>query len=115
MAEVTGLAKALADESRVRILAALRASELCVCEITELLDLAPSTVSKHLAILRQAGLVESRKLGRWVHVRRVDPSRNSIRHGLIDWIDHGLPASEPTVRADCCRLEKILAATSERA
>lgn len=64
------VAKAVADESRVRILVALRGRELCVCQIVELLGLAPSTVSKHVSILRQADLVQSRKDGRWVYCRR---------------------------------------------
>jgi DNA-binding transcriptional ArsR family regulator len=59
--------KALADETRVRTLLSLRQGELCVCQITELFGLAPSTVSKHLSILFQAGLVDSRKDGRWMY------------------------------------------------
>lgn len=110
---VVGLAKALADESRLRILLALRQSELCVCELTEMLDLAPSTVSKHLSILRQAGLAESRKLGRWVHVRRPELEASDPRMQLLRWIDEHLGASEPTVHADCCRLEEILARATE--
>lgn len=59
--------KALTDENRVRILMALRNRELCVCQITGMLDLSPSTTSKHLSILRQARLIESNKKGRWVY------------------------------------------------
>jgi ArsR family transcriptional regulator, arsenate/arsenite/antimonite-responsive transcriptional repressor len=61
--------KALADESRLRLLYALRNGELCVCQLIALLQLAPSTVSKHLTILRAARLVESRKEERWMHYR----------------------------------------------
>ncbi|MBZ0255693.1 metalloregulator ArsR/SmtB family transcription factor [bacterium] len=64
--------KALADENRVRILMALRNGELCACQIIELLGLAPSTVSKHLSILKNAGLVESRKDGRWMYFELAD-------------------------------------------
>ena len=56
--------KALGDESRMRAILALRGRELCVCQIVELLKLAHSTVSKHMSILREAGLVQSRKIGR---------------------------------------------------
>jgi len=68
MTDVPGLKiyKALADENRLRAAAALLKSELCVCQISELLDLAPSTVSKHMTILREAGVVDSQKRGRWV-------------------------------------------------
>jgi ArsR family transcriptional regulator, arsenate/arsenite/antimonite-responsive transcriptional repressor len=72
MRDLMAVLKALADENRVRILAALRQKELCVCQIVELLGLAPSTVSKHIAILKQARLVDSRKDGRWMFYRHVD-------------------------------------------
>lgn len=69
MKEFVAITKALADESRIRALMALRKGELCACQIIELLKLAPSTVSKHMAILKQAGLVESRKKGTWIYYR----------------------------------------------
>jgi len=69
MREVMDILKALADENRLRALGALRGGELCVCQLIALLDLAPSTVSKHLTILRAARLVESRKDGRWMYYR----------------------------------------------
>ncbi|HPC83562.1 MAG TPA: metalloregulator ArsR/SmtB family transcription factor [Thermoanaerobaculaceae bacterium] len=61
--------KAIGHPARLRILAMLRQGELCVCQITTVLQLAPSTVSAHLAELRGAGLVEERKSGRWVLYR----------------------------------------------
>lgn len=69
MKQLSNVTKALADENRIRILAALEPQELCVCQITELLHLASSTVSKHLFLLKQAGLVDSRKDGRWIFYR----------------------------------------------
>ena len=60
--------KALAHPVRLRILALLRDGELCVCEVAEVLGLAPSTVSEHLTDLRRTGVVREWKLGRWVHV-----------------------------------------------
>ena len=67
MREFMAITKALADENRVRVLLALQGGELCVCQITELFGLAASTISKHLSILYQAGLVDSRKDGRWIY------------------------------------------------
>lgn len=67
MKDFLAITKALSDESRVRALMALAGGELCVCQIIELLKLAPSTVSKHMAVLYQAGLVETRKEGRWIY------------------------------------------------
>ena len=63
------ITKALSDENRVRTLLALGGRELCVCQIVELLGLAPSTVSKHMSILANARLVESRQDGRWRYYR----------------------------------------------
>ena len=58
--------KAIAHPVRLRILALLRGGELCVCQITEILGLAPSTVSEHLSLLRRAGLIVERREGKWV-------------------------------------------------
>ena len=69
MREVMDVLKALADENRVRLLYALKDGELCVCQLVALLELAPSSVSKHLTILRSARLLESRKSGRWMYYR----------------------------------------------
>jgi DNA-binding transcriptional ArsR family regulator len=64
---LASVAKALADSHRLRALHALRGGELCQCQIVELLGLAPSTVSRHMSVLRQAGLVVAQKRGRWVY------------------------------------------------
>jgi DNA-binding transcriptional ArsR family regulator len=69
MNDFVAITKALSDPHRVRALMALRNGELCVCQIIDLLVLAPSTVSKHMSILKQAGLVDSRKDSRWVYYR----------------------------------------------
>lgn len=75
--------KALAHPVRLRILALLRGGELCVCEVAEVLELAPSTVSEHLTGLRRAGVVQERKVGRWVHVALADgPAAQSLLAAL---------------------------------
>mgnify|MGYP000943733300 CR=1 FL=1 len=66
---VTRIAKALGDPQRLRALMALRGGEMCVCALIAFLKLAPSTVSKHMRVLEDAGLVVPRKVGRWVHYR----------------------------------------------
>jgi len=65
--ENTKLFKALSDPNRLRILKMLQMKELCVCEITEVLQLATSTVSKHLSILKEAGFITESKSGKWVN------------------------------------------------
>jgi len=72
MRELMAVLRAVSDENRVRILVALDERELCVCQIVELLQLAPSTVSKHLSILKDARLLDARKQGRWIHYRLAD-------------------------------------------
>lgn len=57
---------ALSDKSRLRIIKMLHRKLLCVCEITEILKLALSIVSKHLSILRDAGLITDEKNGKWI-------------------------------------------------
>jgi ArsR family transcriptional regulator len=73
MREACRVFGALADETRLRLVYALRQGELCVCQLIALTGLSPSTVSKHLSILRDAGWLDSRKEGRWVHYRLADP------------------------------------------
>ncbi len=78
--------KAPADESRLRILGALGEGELCVCQLIELLELMPSTVSKHLSILRNAHLIDSRKQGRWMYYRLADEDGPLKVHTILNWV-----------------------------
>jgi len=86
MREFLAVTKALSDESRVRVLLFLREGELCLCQIVEMLGLAPSTVSKHMAILYQAGLVETRKKGRWVYYRLAGEGASLCALSAIRWL-----------------------------
>jgi len=99
--------KALADENRVRALLALEGRELCVCQIVELLGLAPSTVSKHMSILRQARLVVVRKDGRWMYYRLAGDEAPAEVQEAITWVCGSL-ARAPRVRRDARRLKEIL-------
>lgn len=65
--------KALADETRMRILGLLEVREMCVCEIMVALDLTQPTASHHLGLLENAGLVRDRKEGKWVFYSLADP------------------------------------------
>ncbi len=67
MRNLSRIFKALSDENRIRILKMLEIRPLCVCEIKEVLRLANSTVSKHLSILRETGLILDEKEGKWVN------------------------------------------------
>jgi ArsR family transcriptional regulator, arsenate/arsenite/antimonite-responsive transcriptional repressor len=107
MRQFMNVTKALADEHRVRTLLALRKGELCVCQITELFDLAPSTISKHLSILYQAGLVESRKDGRWIYYQLPGKSAPVVVREALDWIQKALAKNRHVVEDDK-RLQLIL-------
>ena len=107
MRDLMAVTKALADENRVRILLALQAGELCVCQIVEMLQLAPSTVSKHMSILKQARLLESRKEGRWMFYRLADddvPAEAKEMSTLI----FRLTAADARRCEDARRLKQIL-------
>ncbi len=106
MREFMNITKALADENRVRMLLALRGGELCVCQITELFGLAPSTVSKHLSILYQAGLAESRKEGRWIYYRLPGKGAPQSVRGAINWVAESVNGDQ-RVAEDGARLKKI--------
>lgn len=107
MRALMNIAKALADERRVRTLLALRQGELCVCQITELFGLAPSTISKHLSILHQAGLVDSRKDGRWIFYRLPHNGADAAARDAIRWLEKA-SADDPVIAEDNHRLKKIL-------
>lgn len=83
--------KALSDPSRVKILKILQRKGLCVCEIKALLGLAQPTISKHLKILEDAGLVESHKDKLWVNYQLADGEDSvyarTALDNLQDWLD----------------------------
>jgi ArsR family transcriptional regulator len=106
MREVLAITSALSDENRVRTVLALTRGRLCVCQIAELLQLAPSTVSKHLSILKQAGLVDAQKTGRWIFYFLPEQPDDSVRQNL-DWLKSTL-ARDAKVTSDVKRLKEIL-------
>ena len=83
MRDFLSITKALSDEARLRALMAVKDGELCLCQIVDLLQLAPSTVSKHMSLLVQAELLECRKEGRWRFYRLAGAQApNAVRHAL---------------------------------
>jgi ArsR family transcriptional regulator len=102
MKELLAVTTALADSNRIRAVAACLRGELCVCQITELLGLAPSTVSKHLSILKQAGLLESRKEGRWMYYRVPDEQAPAIVREALDFVRRSLEKDKQIVEDIRC-------------
>jgi DNA-binding transcriptional ArsR family regulator len=112
MRDLVRTTKALADESRIRILGALRKGELCVCQLIELLGLAPSTVSKHLSILRNARLIDSRKQGRWMYYRLAGGDVSGQTPALLTWVFRSFDGTGQSAE-DRRRLEEILSVDPE--
>lgn len=107
MRAFVNLTKALADATRLRLLLALRRQELCVCQLTELLGLAPSTISRHLSILYQAGLVDARKEGRWMFYSLPGKEAPAAAREAIDWVNDSL-RDDSRIAKDARRLGKVL-------
>ena len=99
------LFKALADETRLRIVALLSHGELCVCHLEEALRLSQPKVSRHLATLRSAGVVEHRRDGTWVYyrlTRQPDADCERQLQGLVRTF-----AKRGVLRSDLERLVKV--------
>lgn len=98
--------KALADETRIRILKLLEGGGLYVCQIMAVIGLSQSTISKHLAILKTAGLVEDRKAGIWVSYSlcadRIIDYNQTFVNLLKNWLNE-----DKKIRTDREKLEKI--------
>ena len=106
------ITKALSDENRVRALLALGDQEVCVCQLIELLQLAPSTVSKHMSILKQAKLVSGRKKGRWMYYRLPGKTAPEIVRQTISLVRQAA-SDDSRIRKDTERMRKILGTKKE--
>jgi DNA-binding transcriptional ArsR family regulator len=103
MQQFMTITKALSDENRVRILLSLREGELCLCQIVEVLGLAPSTVSKHVELLRRANLVDRRKAGRWHFYKLAGRGAPPVVREAIRWALKSLQ-QEPVITTDAAKL-----------
>ena len=105
--------KALSDPNRVKIIKMLQHKLMCVCEMQATLQIAQPSVSKHLKILEDAGLVMPHKDGMWVNYQLTDGSSSpyaaSLLGNLRHWLEDDLELTEiveklPTIRReDICR------------
>lgn len=100
--------RALADRTRLRLLNLLRADEVCVCFFVEILKTNQPKISRHLAYLRRAGIVDARREGQWIHYRIVepaDPEAARLLKDVMSWL-----ASDQEMQRDRERLVKICCA-----
>jgi DNA-binding transcriptional ArsR family regulator len=107
MESLLAITRALSDENRVRALLVLGDQEVCVCQLIELLQLAPSTVSKHMSVLRYAQLVVGRKKGRWMHYRLPGKTAAPVVRQVLSWVRQAV-SEDPRIRMDAGRMKKIL-------
>src|SRR5215467_988499 len=100
--EMEGFFKALADVTRLRILGLLLTGEVCVCHIHESLRISQPKASRHLAYLRRAGLVATRRDGLWIHYRLAD-TPDPVLRTIRDAVTHAL-GHVASIRRDAERL-----------
>jgi ArsR family transcriptional regulator len=115
-AELDQVFSALADDTRRRILGLLASGEVCVCHIHEALDIPQPTASRHLAHLRKAGLVATRKDGLWVHYRLAeieDPAISGVLRSALAALSSNGAAT--TDRKKLSRVIDVPVTTLERA
>jgi len=105
------LFKTLSDPTRLRLLNLLAEGETCVCELTDTLRVVQPKVSRHLARLKRAGLVDARRDGKWMHYRWAQPGDPLVRHllgGLREWMgkDDRMNGERQRRRKVCCRVSR---------
>jgi len=106
MKDVVKVFKALADPNRLRIMFLLRQRELCVCEIMFVLAMEQSRVSHHMRVLREAGIAEDVRDGRWIIYRIPEDSRGLVDElfagALRERIGSSREAAEDVLRLEAC-------------
>ena len=109
--EAAFLFKTLSDPTRLRLLNLLAAGETCVCELTDTLRVVQPKVSRHLARLKRAGLVDARRDGKWMHYRwrrQGDPLVRHVLGGLRQWLakDDRMNGERRRRQKVCCRVSR---------
>ncbi len=111
MKELVLAAKAFADPSRVRIFMALRERELCVCELCDALGVTQSTLSTHLQVIRNAGLVSARKQGKWMYYAIAPGAKRLVNTFVRNFADS--LKTDAALRRDEKKLSQRLALRNE--
>jgi ArsR family transcriptional regulator, arsenate/arsenite/antimonite-responsive transcriptional repressor len=106
--------QALGDNTRLRLLNLMGDQEVCVCYFVEILNQSQPKISRHLAYLRSAGLVEARRDGKWMHYRIVVPPNEGAARILEELLQHfkedkGMQADRAKMNKACCTPEKFVA------
>ena len=112
-ANLAGMFAALADETRLRLLNLIGGREVCVCYFVEILRQGQPKISRHLAYLRKAGLVEARREGKWMHYRMApqeDAAAASILTAVLGSLrnDKQMQADRARLERACCAPQKLV-------
>jgi ArsR family transcriptional regulator, arsenate/arsenite/antimonite-responsive transcriptional repressor len=99
--------RALADKTRLRLLNLIGNREVCVCFFVEILGTHQPKISRHLAYLRDAGIVAARREGKWMHYRLAEPANPIAKHMLDEvlvWLksDSRMQAERAKLEGICC-------------
>jgi ArsR family transcriptional regulator len=103
--DITQIYKALSEEVRLRILMLLTQGELCVCDIMAVLDEPQSKVSRHLAYLKNTGLIQGKRVGTWMHYFVREPL-DELRSAHLELLKKELSASE-WAQADIQKMREV--------
>jgi ArsR family transcriptional regulator len=106
--DIEFLFKALADRTRLRLISLIGDSEVCVCFFVAILKISQPKISRHLAYLRRAGIVTSRREGKWMHYRLAQPPDEHAAH-IFGEVRASL-ASHPEMQRDREKLVKVCCA-----
>lgn len=103
MNEAVRVFKALADPTRLRIIKLLEGGELCVCQLTAALGMGQSRISRHLSILKQAGIISDRRQGKWVHYQLCCADPADKISGIYNKLSHGPIVNRDRSAIKICR------------
>ncbi|MEA3508062.1 MAG: metalloregulator ArsR/SmtB family transcription factor [Synergistota bacterium] len=113
MENMLSLFKAFSDPARIRIVMALKGQELCLCNLEEILGLSPSTVSRHVSILKREGFLDSRKNGKWTYFSLLPLMEGSLKSEILRCISDSLEG-DPAVRNDIMKAKELKKTEKER-
>ena len=107
MKKLTNIIKSLSDETRLRVIKLLEERELCVCELIQVLDMSQPRISRHLRVLKNAGLVDDRREGKWVYYSLCNGTDNEEIKAILKTIAV-LGNDNPAVKKDKKNLKKAV-------
>jgi len=107
MKKLANIVKALSDETRLRVIKLLEERELCVCELIQVLNMSQPRISRHLSVLKNAGLVDDRREGKWVYYSLCNGSDNAEIKAILKAMS-SLANDNPVVKQDKKNLKEAV-------